>query len=220
CLRKSKSRLRYPTEKSRLQQFGDAAIELRGYRSLNLFNRKKYLYPDEFLNVYKGSANVGIFHHYPLIHRDIYKNIMVDLPHSTSDTMLLRTFSRSDHYLCSSYIQQMDPADLTYEKMITKLGSVVGDNNSFFNLTISEDENIHHHLGIVNRFCTGFRFGSLEENQFRCLIFILGLRAALHTEIRLRHLSLLDKKPNVNKSLRRPESAGGVLITSVQLERT
>ncbi|KAM3177711.1 hypothetical protein ACTXT7_003982 [Hymenolepis weldensis] len=74
----------------------------------------------------------------------------------------------------------MDHADLTYEKMISKLGSVVGDNSSLFNLTISENKNVHYHIDIVNRLSTSFRFGSLEENQFRCLIFILGLRSPCH----------------------------------------
>ncbi|KAM3176450.1 hypothetical protein ACTXT7_006478 [Hymenolepis weldensis] len=97
---------------------------------------------------------------------------------------------------------RMDAADLTDEKIINKLGSVVGDNSSFFNLTISEDENVHYHIDIVNRLCT--------KNQFRCLIFILGLRSPCHAEIRLRLLSLLDKKPDVTKCRRRLESAGGL----------
>ncbi|VDL57326.1 unnamed protein product [Hymenolepis diminuta] len=94
--------------------------------------------------------------------------------------------------------------------IIGKLGSVVGDNSSLFNLTISEGGNVHYHIGIVDKLCSGFRFGSLEENQFRCVILILGLR--------LRLLSLLDKKLDVKKSRRRPESVGGLLTASVQLE--
>ncbi|KAM3171348.1 hypothetical protein ACTXT7_016782 [Hymenolepis weldensis] len=121
-----------------------------------------------------------------------------------------------DYYLCSSHYQLMDPVDLTYEKIISKLGAVVSDNN----LTISEDENVHYHVGIVNRLGTSFRLGFIEENQIRYLIFILGLRFPCHTEIRLRLLSLLDKKPDVRKSRRRPESTGGLLTASVQLKRT
>ncbi|VUZ55649.1 unnamed protein product [Hymenolepis diminuta] len=72
--------------------------------------------------------NVGIFHHNPLIdesfatwytqHRDIYKNFVADLPHATRITMQLRGFNSCDHSLCSSYFQPMDPADLTYVKII------------------------------------------------------------------------------------------------------
>ncbi|VDL62367.1 unnamed protein product [Hymenolepis diminuta] len=79
----------------------------------------------------------------------------------------------------------MDPADLTYEKMIYKLGSVVDDNSSLFNLIISEDENVHHYVGIVDRLCIGLRFGSLEENQLKCFIFILGLRSPCHASVPL-----------------------------------
>ncbi|VUZ38945.1 unnamed protein product [Hymenolepis diminuta] len=63
--------------------------------------------------------------------------------------MLLQKVDRSNHDLPSSYLQPMDPVDLTYEKMIS---SVVGGNSSLFNLTIC------------------------EENDFRCPIFVLGLR--------------------------------------------
>ncbi|VUZ55119.1 unnamed protein product, partial [Hymenolepis diminuta] len=114
-------------------------------------------------------------------------------PHATRITVLLREFNRSDHYLCSSYFQPVDPANLTYEELISKLGSVVGNNSSLFNLTISEDENVHYHM----------------ENQFRCLIFTLGLRSPCHAEIRLGLLTLLDKKHDVKKSRHRPDSAAG-----------
>ncbi|VDL28270.1 unnamed protein product [Hymenolepis diminuta] len=163
-------------KKSKLQQFGGAVIELRGYGSPNLLNREKYLYPDEFLNVYVGSGRLrekcrsACYAHYC----DIYKNSMADLPHATRITMLLREFNRSDHDLCSSYFQPMDPIDLTYEKI----------------------------MGIVNRLYTSFRFGSLKENHFKYLIFILGPRSPCHAEIRLGPLSLLDKKPDVKKSRR------------------
>ncbi|VUZ38939.1 unnamed protein product [Hymenolepis diminuta] len=117
---------------------------------------------------------------------------MTDLSHSTRIKMLLREFSRIDHHLCSSYFQPMDPADLTYEKI----------NN------------------VVNRLCTSYRFGSPEENQIRCLIFSLGLRSPCNAEIRLRLLSLLDKEIGFKKSRYKPESAGGLLTASFQLERT
>ncbi|VDL58387.1 unnamed protein product [Hymenolepis diminuta] len=145
---------------------------------------------------------------------------MTDLSHSTRIKMLLREFSRIDHHLCSSYFQPMDPADLTYEKINSELGSIVGDNSPLFNLTISKDENVHHYVNVVNRLCTSYRFGSPEENQIRCLIFSLGLRSPCNAEIRLRLLSLLDKEIGFMKSRYKPESAGGLLTASFQLERT
>ncbi|VUZ46500.1 unnamed protein product [Hymenolepis diminuta] len=120
-----------------------------------------------------------MFHHNPLIsetfstsyalYRDTYENSMANLSHATRITILLRKAHRSNHHLYSFYLQPMDPADQTYEKMISKLNSIVGGNISPFNLTIREDENVLHHV----------------ENKFRYLIFILGLRSPCRAEIRL-----------------------------------
>ncbi|VDL63299.1 unnamed protein product [Hymenolepis diminuta] len=116
--------------------------------------------------------------------RDIYKNTMPDLPHATRIIVLLRKFNRSDIYLCLSYFQPMDPADLIYEKMI--ISDLV----------------------------------SSKKTNSDVSFFILGLRSPCHTEICLRFLPLLDKKPDVRKSRRRSESAEGLLTASVQLERS
>ncbi|VDL19013.1 unnamed protein product [Hymenolepis diminuta] len=108
---------------------------------------------------------------------------MTDLPHAIRITMLLREFNRSDKYLCSSYLQPGSPADLNY------------DNTSPFYLTINEVENVHCHVGIVNRLCTSFRFDFLEENQIGCLIFTHGLRSPCHTAIQLKLLSPWIRNP-------------------------
>ncbi|KAM3175264.1 hypothetical protein ACTXT7_008854 [Hymenolepis weldensis] len=128
--------------------FCEEVIKLHGYGSPNLFNREKYLHPDESLNVYKGS-----------------------------------------------------------QRLRGKLSS-----------NVREDESVLHYMGIVKRICTCFRFGSVEENKFRCLIFILGLRSPCHAEIRLGLLSLLDGEPDVKKSCRGTESAAGSLTASDQPE--
>ncbi|VUZ39333.1 unnamed protein product [Hymenolepis diminuta] len=80
---------------------------------------------------------------------------MADLYCGTRISMLLRKVNRKDHVLCSFYLQQIDPPNLTYEKITS----------------------------IVNRLCTSFRFGYLEENQFICLIFIIGLQSPCYAEI-------------------------------------
>ncbi|KAM3175750.1 hypothetical protein ACTXT7_007897 [Hymenolepis weldensis] len=109
-----------------------------------------------------------MLHHAPLVDETYHMSSMANLPHATRITILLREVNRNDHYLCSSCLQTLNSADLIYEKM----------------------------TGIVNRLCNSFRFGSLEENRFRYLIFILCLRSLCHTEIRFRLLSLLDNKPD------------------------
>ncbi|VDL58713.1 unnamed protein product [Hymenolepis diminuta] len=105
----------------------------------------------------------------------------------------------------------MDRADLTYEKINSKLVSVVGDSCSHFILTIRENGNFPYHEVIVNRHWTCFRVGFLAEDHFKCFTFILGLRSPCHAEIRLRLLSILYEKPDDKKFICRPESAGGLV---------
>ncbi|KAM3172765.1 hypothetical protein ACTXT7_013877 [Hymenolepis weldensis] len=63
-----------------------------------------------------NAKHVGIFHHNPLIKKTFAAwNSMADLRHLTQITTLPREFNRSAHYLCLSYFQPMDPANLIYE---------------------------------------------------------------------------------------------------------
>ncbi|VDL21268.1 unnamed protein product [Hymenolepis diminuta] len=46
----------------------------------------------------------------------------------------------------------MDPADLTYEKMISKLESALDSNIPLFNLNTSEDKNVNHYVALLTDF--------------------------------------------------------------------
>ncbi|VUZ39834.1 unnamed protein product [Hymenolepis diminuta] len=66
--------------------------------------------------------------------------------HTTRTNTLLRKVNRIDHDSCSSCPQSVDYAGLIYEEMTSKLGSVVCGPTILFNLTVREDENIHHNI--------------------------------------------------------------------------
>ncbi|VUZ49313.1 unnamed protein product [Hymenolepis diminuta] len=95
--------------------------------------------------------------------------------------MLLREFSRSDHYLCSFYFQPTDTDDLMY------------DNSSPINLTIGGDENVYRYVGIVADFALVSDLVLSKKTNLDVFFFILALRSPCHAEIGLRLLSLLDK---------------------------
>ena len=57
----------------------------------------------------------------------------------------------------------------------------------------SESSKKHQHLGCINEVASRFTFGSLNEEQLRCLFLILGLRPAKYAVIRPRLFTLLDK---------------------------
>ncbi|VUZ53820.1 unnamed protein product [Hymenolepis diminuta] len=64
--------------------------------------------------------------------------------------MMLLKFNRIDHYLCLPHFQPMDSAALTYVQVISKMGSVIGDSSSLFNLIMHEDEYFYHYVDIVD----------------------------------------------------------------------
>ncbi|VUZ45118.1 unnamed protein product [Hymenolepis diminuta] len=49
----------------------------------------------------------------------------------------------------------------------------------------------------MNQMYNAFSYSSLKEDQFRCLVFVQSLRPMWYAEIRLKLLSILDKKPDV-----------------------
>ncbi|KFD46356.1 hypothetical protein M514_12772 [Trichuris suis] len=54
------------------------------------------------------------------------------------------------------------------------------------------------YAAVINRACEEFQFGTLTEDQFKCLIFISGLQSSQDTELRLRLLNKLESDPQVN----------------------
>ncbi|VUZ48827.1 unnamed protein product [Hymenolepis diminuta] len=150
--------------------------------------------PEDFIK------NIGEFHYEPSVgeifttwyarYQDIYENRTAGLPNEMRITMLLRKFSKNDHDLYLAYLLPLSPKDFTYEETIEKRFKCL-------DLAIREGEDIHMYAATVNRMCNAFSYGSLKEDQFRCLLFIQGLRSPCNAEIRLKLLSLLDKNPDI-----------------------
>ncbi|VUZ42782.1 unnamed protein product [Hymenolepis diminuta] len=98
-------------------------------------------------------------------YQDIYENRMAGLPNQMGINMLLRKFSKNDHDLYLSYLLPLSPKDFTFEETIEK-------HFKCLNLAIRKGEDIYKYAAIVNRMCNAFSYGSLKEDQFRCLVFI------------------------------------------------
>ncbi|VUZ48686.1 unnamed protein product [Hymenolepis diminuta] len=129
---------------------------------------------------------------------------MAGLPNKTRINMLLLKFCKNDHDLYLAYLLPLSPKDFTFEETFEECGKVFGDNTSLFNrrfkclnLAIGEGEDTHEYAAAVNRMCNASPYGSLKQGQFRCLVFIQGLRSSCYEEIRLKLLSLLDKNPDI-----------------------
>ena len=135
---------------------------------------------------------------------DIFQDKMSNLTDETRIRLLLRKFGPHEHSQYLRYVLPKDPTEYTYKENLEKLKTYFGRTSSLFNdrfkcltMSIQEYEEIDHYIGQINEAVSRFAFGSLNEEQFRCLIFILGLRPSKYAEIRPRLLMLLDKDPQI-----------------------
>ncbi|VUZ51565.1 unnamed protein product [Hymenolepis diminuta] len=146
--------------------------------------------------------NVGEFHYEPTVgevfatwyiwNRDVFENRMAGLSDETRITKLSQKLNKSDHNLYLAYLPPLSPKDLTFEETIQK-------RYKCHNSVTHEGEGIHKYTGIANRMSNAFSYGSLKEDEFRCLAFIQDLRPAMSTcyvGIRVKLLSALDKNPD------------------------
>ena len=179
---------------------------------LQLLNQLKvsnsYKDPEELLK------NVSVFRYEPSSgdtflewfnrYTDIFQDKMSNLTDETRIRLLLRKFGPQEHSQYLRYVLPKDPTEYTYVHTLEKPKTYFGRSSSLFNdrfkcltMSIQEYEEIDHYIGQINEAVSRFAFGSLNEEQFRCLIFILGLRPSKYAEIRPRLLMLLDKDPQI-----------------------
>jgi len=63
------------------------------------------------------------------------------------------------------------------------------------NITKSSQEDFAY-AAQVNKKCEDFQISQITVDQFKCLIFVYGMRSPTDADIRTKLLNLIDSKPN------------------------
>ncbi|CAI2738129.1 unnamed protein product, partial [Dicrocoelium dendriticum] len=99
--------------------------------------------------------------------------------------LLLRKLGTVEHQRYTNFILPKKPRDVPFGETVRTLSQIFGEQSSLFNtryqclqLTKRDADDFVTYAGIVNRECERFQLGSLTEDQFKCLLFISGLRSA------------------------------------------
>ncbi|VUZ56069.1 unnamed protein product, partial [Hymenolepis diminuta] len=107
-----------------------------------------------------------------------------------------------EHYSKFVFSKQFD--ELSYFETVQVMEETFGQNFSLFNarfnylkLATEHDENLYDFSGIMNFRCGKFSFGTLTEEQSRCLIFTSVPQTKPRLPQRTSPLKLLEEKPNV-----------------------
>ncbi|XP_055603987.1 uncharacterized protein K02A2.6-like [Uranotaenia lowii] len=130
---------------------------------------------------------------------DLFESDARSLDDAAKVRLLLRKLDTCSHSRYVNYILPQLPKDIPFADTIKTLQKIFGRQTSVFNkryqclqLVKSEADDIISYGGQVNRACEEFEFQNLSIDQFKCLIFVYGLKAPRYADIRARLLSRIE----------------------------
>ncbi|XP_055543388.1 uncharacterized protein K02A2.6-like [Wyeomyia smithii] len=113
--------------------------------------------------------------------------------------LLLRRLGTNEHYRYVSYILPNTPKDFSFSDTVGKLKSLFGTKEStvkkrYCALTLAKvpAEDFVSYACRVNKMCVEFELKKLSEEQFKCLIFVCGIKSECDAEVRTRLLTKIE----------------------------
>ena len=118
--------------------------------------------------------------------------------------LFLRKLGSSEHDRYANYILPKHPRDYNFDETVETLRQIFGEQISLFNMcfnclkiTKSDSTDFSTYADIVNRECEWFKITSIIDAQFKCLIFVCGLKSVEDANIRTRILPKIEQIPDV-----------------------
>lgn len=122
--------------------------------------------------------------------------------------LVLRKLDANSHDRFKDMLLPKSPKDFPFAEVVKKLKDAFGRQESLFNTrykclqaTKSGNTDFVTYAAQVNRQCEDFRLKELDDNQFKCLMFVRGLQSSQDAEIRTRLLAKLDGEDANEQSL-------------------
>lgn len=138
-------------------------------------------------------------------YEDLFAKDAIRLDDEAKVRLLLRKMGPSEHERYCSYILPKGPKDIPFEDTVIKLKGLFGTAESLISkryrclqVTKQATEDYKSFACRVNKLCVEFELGRLSEDQFKCLVFVCGLKAERDSEIRTRLLSRIEEKQDVS----------------------
>lgn len=133
-------------------------------------------------------------------HLDCFDEKTTGLSKEDLVRLLMRKLSTSVYTSYDNHIAPKRPTEINFDDHVEKLKTLFGRKKSIFSLRFEclniikrRDDEYTSYAGLVNRLCENFDFEKLKKDQFKCLVFILGLKDSKEAEIRMRLLALMDR---------------------------
>ncbi|XP_055543004.1 uncharacterized protein K02A2.6-like [Wyeomyia smithii] len=135
---------------------------------------------------------------------DLFEKDAAKLDDEAKVRLLLRKLCASEHERYVSYILPKLPKNFTFAETVAKLKSLFGAKESVISrryrcLQIAKNP-VEDHVAFacrVNKACVEFELGKLSEEQFKCLVYVYGLKSENGVEIRTRLLTKIEERNDV-----------------------
>ncbi|XP_062539115.1 uncharacterized protein LOC134207407 [Armigeres subalbatus] len=118
--------------------------------------------------------------------------------------LLLRKLGPSEHERYVSYILPKTPREVTFESTVVKLKGLFGTAESLISrryrcLQVIKQPGEDYKMNAcrLKRLCVEFELAKMDEEQFKCLLFVCGLRSEVDSEIRTRLLTRIEENTSV-----------------------
>ncbi|XP_055622033.1 uncharacterized protein K02A2.6-like [Toxorhynchites rutilus septentrionalis] len=137
-----------------------------------------------------------------------YEDLFAEDAHRLDDDakvrLLLRRLGTNEHYRYVSYILPSTPKDFTFDVTVQKLTALFGTTESmvkkrYSTLTIAKTptEDYVTFACRVNKMCVEFELKKMSEQQFKCLMFVCGLKGECDADVRTRLLVKIESNDDV-----------------------
>nr|XP_049466096.1 uncharacterized protein K02A2.6-like [Anopheles coluzzii] len=118
--------------------------------------------------------------------------------------LLGRKLGTAEHARFTSFILPRAPRELTFDETVAKLTALFGRTESLLSkrykcmqITKAPREDLLTFSCRVNRACVDFEFAGMNEEQFKCLILVCGLKEEVDSDMRNRLLARIEEKHDV-----------------------
>lgn len=139
-------------------------------------------------------------------YKDLFDLDCKNLVEGEKVRLLLRKLNTIEHEKYVNFILPKQPREIKFDATIENLSKLFGRQVSLFNLRyrclqsskLSQDDFVSY-ASKINKSCEDFKLNTLTSDQFKCLIFIIGLRSQEDADIRTKLLGKLEaEKDTIN----------------------
>ncbi|XP_055590830.1 uncharacterized protein K02A2.6-like [Uranotaenia lowii] len=137
-------------------------------------------------------------------YNDLFEQDASRLDSEAKVRLLLRKLGAAEHERYVNFILPRQPKDFLFENTVRKLGILFGATESLISkryrcmqIAKKSTEDYITFSCRVNKSCVDFELGKLTEEQFKCLLFVCGLKTECDAEVRTRLLAKIEDRSDV-----------------------